>query len=317
MRLLKLFFAIVTLSLIGLCQAQEWPNKSIQMIVQFPPGTTTDSVARDLAEELSKELAQTVAVMNRPGAGGVVGVSSLAMAKPDGYTIGTVNMPTLTSIPLLQAVTYDPLKSFTHLAVVGPYDYGIFVNADAPWKTLSELVEYARKNPNKLSYGTLGAGTTNQLTMERLGNDLGFSWNFIPYKGDNESVLALLGDQIQVINASGAATMPHVKAGKLRMLISTGPKRWAGLPNVQTLTESGLVKFSQNSYYSLAGPTGIPEPIKQRLESALKKILTDKAVADRLLTKYGQSVVYQSGADYTKFIAQENASLKSLVDTKK
>ena len=317
MKALKLIFLIITLNLIGICQAQEWPNKSIQMIVQFPPGTTTDSVARDLAEELSKELAQTVVVMNRAGAGGVVGVSSLAMAKPDGYTIGTVNMPTLTNIPLQQAVTYNPLKSFTHLAVVGPYDYGIFVNADAPWKTLSELVEFARKNPNKLTYGTLGAGTTNHLTMERLGNDLGFSWDYIPYKGDNESVLALLGNQIQVINASAGATMPHVRAGKLRMLISTGPKRWDALPNVQTLVETGLVKFSQNSFFSIAGPADIPEPIKQKLENALKKILTDKTVAERLLTKYGQSAVYQSGADYTKFIAQENVRLKSLIDTNK
>jgi tripartite-type tricarboxylate transporter receptor subunit TctC len=317
MKLFKLIILITTLILVGICQAQEWPNRPIQMIVQFPPGTTTDSVARDLAEELTKELAQTVTVINKPGAGGIVGVSSLAMAKPDGYTIGTVNMPTLTNIPLVQAVTYDPLKSFTHLAVVGPYDYGIFVNADSPWKTLSELVDYARKNPNKLSYGTLGAGTTNQLTMERLGNELGFSWNFIPYKGDNESVLALLGDQIQVINASGAATMAHVRVGKLRMLISTGPKRWSALPNVPTLTETGLVKFSQNSYYSLAGPADIPEPIKRRLENALKKILTDKTVVERLLTKYGQSVAYQSGADYAKFIAAENASLKSLSETKK
>ena len=105
MKLFKLIILITTLILVGICQAQEWPNRPIQMIVQFPPGTTTDSVARDLAEELSKELAQTVTVINKPGAGGIVGVSSLAMAKPDGYTIGTVNMPTLTNIPLVQAVT--------------------------------------------------------------------------------------------------------------------------------------------------------------------------------------------------------------------
>lgn len=304
------FFAAFT-------QAQEWPSKPIQMIVQFPPGTTTDAVTRDIADELSKELNQSVVVMNKAGAGGVVGVSSIAMAKPDGYTIGTVNMPTLTIIPHLQAVSYDPLRAFTHLGVVGPYDYGVFVNADSPWKTFSDLVEFGRKNPNKLAYGTLGAGTTNQLTMEKIGKELGIEWNFIPYKGDNESVLALLGGQVQVINASGAATMPQVKAGKLRMLVSTGPKRWSAQPNVPTLSETGLVKFSQNSFYSLAGPADIPGPIKQRLEDALKKILTDKVVAERLLSKYGQSVVYQSGASYTKFVAEENANWKSIIDSKK
>ena len=297
--------------------AQEWPNKPIQMIVQFPPGTTTDAVARDIADELSKELNQSVVVMNRAGAGGIVGVSSLAMAKPDGYTIGTVNMPTLTIIPHMQSVSYDPLKSFTHLGVVGPYDYGVFVNADSPWKTFAELVEYGRKNPNKLAYGTLGAGTTNHLTMEKIGKDLGMDWNFIPYKGDNESVLALLGNQVQVINASGAATMPQVRAGKLRMLVSTGPRRWSALPNVPTLSETGILKFSQNSFYSLAGPADIPAPIAQRLEAALKKILTDKVVVERFLTKYGQSIGYQSGATYSKFIAEENAAWKPIIESKK
>jgi tripartite-type tricarboxylate transporter receptor subunit TctC len=298
-------------------QAQEWPNRPIQMIVQFPPGTTTDAVARDIADELSKELNQSVVVMNKAGAGGVVGVSSIAMAKPDGYTIGTVNMPTLTIIPHLQAVTYDPLRAFTHLGVVGPYDYGIFVSADSPWKTFSDLVEFGRRNPNKLAYGTLGAGTTNHLTMEKLGKELSVEWNFIPYKGDNESVLALLGGQVQVINASGAATMPQVKAGKLRMLVSTSPKRWSAQPNVPTLLETGLVKFSQNSFYSLAGPADIPGPIKQRLEDALRKILTDKVVVERFLIKYGQSVIYQSGASYAKFVAEENANWKSIIDSKK
>jgi tripartite-type tricarboxylate transporter receptor subunit TctC len=306
-----------TLLIAGLCQAQEWPNKPIQMIVQFPPGTTTNAVARDLAEELSKELDQSVVVVNKPGAGGVVGVSSLAMAKPDGYTIGTVNMPTLAIIPHLQLVPYDPLKSFTHLGVIGPYDYGIFVNADAPWKTISELIDYARKNPNKISYGTLGVGTTNQQTMERIGNDLGISWNLIPYKGDNESVLALLGNQIQVINASGAGTIAQVKAGKLRMLVSTGPKRWSAFPNIPTLMETGLVKFSQNSFFSIAGPADIPGPIKQRLEDAFRKILSDKTITERFLTKYEQTVAYQSGASYAKFIVEENANWKTILESKK
>lgn len=297
--------------------AQEYPVRPIQMIVQFPPGTTTDAVAREVGDELAKELGQQIVVINRVGAGGVIGVSAIASSKPDGYTIGTVNMPTLTIIPHLQQVPYDPLKAFTHLGVIGPYDYGVFVNANSPWKTFAELVEFGRKNPNKLSFGTLGAGTTNQLTMDKIGNDLGIKWNFIPYKGDNESVLALLGEQVQVINASGAATMPQVKAGKLRMLVSTGARRWNALPDVPTLTETGLMKFSQNSFLSLAAPSGIPPNIKKRLDDSIKKVLSDRNFQDRLLTKYGQNVIYQSGDTYEKFISEENAMWKKSFDSKK
>ena len=311
------FFLLSILLLYKFAFAQEYPVNSIQMIVQFPPGTTTDAVAREIADELTKELGQQIVVMNKAGAGGMIGVAAIAASKPDGYTIGTVNMPTLTIIPNLQQVPYDPLKAFTHLGVIGPYDYGVFVNANSPWKTFADLVDYGRKNSNKLSFGTLGAGTTNQLTMDRIGNELGIKWTYIPYKGDNESVLALLGDQVQLINASGAATMSQVKAGKLRMLVSTGAKRWNGLPDVPTLTETGLMKFSQNSFLSLAAPAGLPAGPKKRLEDSIKKVLSDRSFQEKLLTKYGQNVSYQSGEVYEKFISDENIMWKKTFDQKK
>ena len=165
----KLIACLVLTLCSGAALAQSWPERPIQMIVQFPPGTTTDTVARDIAKRLGDALKQSVVVVNKAGDSGAIGVDAISKAKPDGYTIGTVNLPTLTIIPHLQKVPYEPLSAFTHLAVVGPYDYGVFVAASSPWKTFSELVDYGRANPGKLTYGTLGPGTTNQLAMEKIG----------------------------------------------------------------------------------------------------------------------------------------------------
>ncbi|QVQ24476.1 tripartite tricarboxylate transporter substrate binding protein [Achromobacter deleyi] len=303
-RVVSLFIAQFALSAAA---HAAWPDHPLQMIVQFPPGTTTDTVARDLAAKLGAELKQPVVVVNRPGAGGMIGVGAIANAKPDGYTIGTVNLPTLAIIPHLQKVPYEPLTAFDHLAVVGPYDYGIFVAADAPWKSLQDLVDYGRKNPGALTYGTLSAGTTNQLTMQRLGQDLKLDWVFVPYKGDNESVPALIGGQIQLINASPATALPLVLSGKLRMLAATSPQRWAALPDVPTLKETGLVDYSQNSFLSVAAPAGLDPEVRQRLEAALKKILVDPAVKSAYQGKFGQMVAYQSGEAYAKLAKDEFA----------
>ncbi|MGB3432581.1 tripartite tricarboxylate transporter substrate binding protein [Achromobacter sp.] len=296
--------------------AQTWPEHPLQMIVQLPPGTTTDAVARDISMRMEKELGKSVVVVNKSGAGGIVGVSNLARAKPDGYTLGTVNYPALTIIPHLQAVPYDPLNDFTHLAVVGPYDYGIFVRADAPWKTFAELVEYGKANPGKLSFGTLGAGTTNQLVMSRLGKDLGMQWVFIPYKGDNESVTALLGGEVDVVNGSANATLPQAKAGKLRMLAAAGTNRWSALPDVPTLRETGLVDYAQTSYFSLAAPAGIPQAAREKLARALQKILTDPAVVASFQERYGQAVHYQDGASYAQTITDDYRRWATLAESK-
>ncbi|MBO9353563.1 tripartite tricarboxylate transporter substrate binding protein [Bordetella petrii] len=285
--------------------AADWPEHPLQMIVQFPPGTTTDAVARDIAIRMEKELGQSVVVVNKSGAGGIVGVSTLARAKPDGYTLGTVNYPVLTIIPQQQAVPYDPLKDFAHLAVVGPYDYGIFVRADAPWKSFKELVDYGKANPGKLSFGTLGAGTTNELIMSRLGKDLGMQWQFIPYKGDNESVTALLGGQVDVVNGSPNVTLPQLKAGKIRMLVSTGGNRWTAMPDVPTLRETGMVDYAQESYFSLAAPAGIPEAARAKLSSALQAVLTNPEVIGAFQQKYGQPVRYQDGEAYAAIVARD------------
>jgi len=284
--------------------AQEWPTNPIELVVQFPGGTTTDAVARHLGKYLGDELGQPVVVQNKPGAGGVIGVGHVARSKPDGYTIGTVNMPTLTIIPHLQTVSYDPLRDFTHLAVIGPYDYGIFVKANAPWATFEELVTYARENPGKLSYGTLAAGTTNQLTMQELGEELGIDWLYVPYKGDNESLVALLSDQIDLMNGSPNVTLPQVASGDIRMLVSTGPQRWEALPDVPTLKETGLTEIQQSSFLSLAAPKDLAPEAEQKLKNALESILTDKQFITEIQEKYGQAVVFESGENYAQFIAE-------------
>lgn len=285
--------------------ANTWPAQPLKLVVQFPPGTTTDAVARDVAKRLSTELEQSVFVVNQPGGGGTIGVNEIAKSKPDGYTLGTVNMPTLAIIPHTQGTPYDPLTAFTHLAVVGPYNYGIFVTSDSPWATFSELAEHVKQNPNKYAYGTLAPGTTNQLMMERLSNTLGLEWNYIPYKGDTESIMDLLAGRIMAINASPTTTLPQVAADKIRMLASTGPTRWQALPEIPTLTESDVVDYSQQSYLSLAAPAGLDPEAEQVLTQALQKILTDPEVIENYEQQYGQPVQYQTGDAYAEIIRDE------------
>ncbi|MCX5907339.1 MAG: tripartite tricarboxylate transporter substrate-binding protein, partial [Deltaproteobacteria bacterium] len=134
--------------------AQDYPTRPITMIVQFSPGTTTDIIARRLAEEVSKTLGQPVVVVNKTGGGGTVGAAEIFRSKPDGYTIGCMNMPALAIIPHLQNLPYDPLKDFDHICVIQPYEYGLYVKGDAPWKSVKDLVDYTRENPGKVIYGS-------------------------------------------------------------------------------------------------------------------------------------------------------------------
>ena len=202
--------------------AQDYPNRPITLVVQFSAGTTTDIIARRLADDVSKVLGQPLVCVNKTGGGGSVGVAEIARSKPDGYTIGCVNMPALAIIPHMQNLPYDPLKDISHICVIQPYEYGIYVKAEAPWKTLKDLTDYARANPGKVVYGSPGTGTTNHLIMIRIGQENKLSWKHVPYRGDGEIIPAMLGGHVHAASGSPASVAPQVKAGKTGQRDSQG-----------------------------------------------------------------------------------------------
>lgn len=308
---MMLFFLPVV---IGSAAAETYPSRPISLIIQFSPGTTTDLVGRRLAELLSKELGVQVVPVNRAGGSGVIGVSEMANSKPDGYTIGMVNMPTLAVIPHLQKVSYDPLAAFHHVGVIGPYEYGVYVSAKSPWKTWEDFIAHAKANPEGITYATPGPGTTNHLIMARIAEDLGIKWVHIPFKGDGEIIPNVLGGHVSAGVGSPAAIVPQVKSGKLRLLLSTSKDRWRDLPDVPTVQEKGF-KYFQASFLSLAIPAKTPKPIADRIDAAVRKILTDPATIADFRNQLSTIVAYQDGNTYAAFVRDQNVFYGTFLKT--
>ncbi len=292
--------------------AADYPARPISLIIQFVPGTTTDIVLRKLGDVVSKELGQPVVPVNKAGGGGTLGVAELAKSRPDGYTIGGINMPTLTMNPHMQTLPYDPLKDISHLCVVSPYEYGLYVRGDAPWKSVEEFIDYARKNPGKATYGSPGVGNTSHLLMIQLGKQLKVDWRHVPYKGDGEMMPAIMGGHLDSGIGSPAALMPNIKGGKLRLLAVTSQRRWPYLPDVPTLTDKGY-NIYQSSYLSLGVAAGTPEPIRQRLESTFKKVVSDPALKKEFNEKLFATLEYMAGQEYKKFVEQQYVFYKDFL----
>ncbi len=309
---LVLLFALILIAFPGIGSASDYPNRPINLIIQFVPGTTTDIVLRKLADVMSKELGQPLVPVNKPGGGGTIGVAELTKSKPDGYTIGGINMPTLTINPHMQELPYDPLKDISHVCVVLPYEYGLYVKDDAPWKTFEEFADHARKNPGKVTYGTPGVGNSSHLLMVQLGKKLGLDWRHVPYKGDGEMMPAVMGGHIDSGVGSPAALMPNIKANKLKLLVVTSKNRWPYHRDIPTLLERGYDIY-QASYLSLGVPAGTPEPIRQKLENAFKKVIQDPSLNKDFHENLFASLEYTSGREYKKLIEDQYGFYKGFL----
>ncbi|MCD0504231.1 Bug family tripartite tricarboxylate transporter substrate binding protein [Bordetella petrii] len=283
-----------------------FPNQPIRMIVPYSAGGVTDQVGRALAEQMGKRLGQSVVVENKTGANGTMGAIQMLQTKPDGYTItmvpiGIYRMPHITGAP------YDPAKDFTYISQVAGYDYYLAVKGDAPWKTLDELVAYAKQNNNSISYGTPGAYSSQHIAMVQLGEAAQAQWTHIPFKGESDALSALMGGHIQtLVGASGI--LPYIKNGDVRALATLGEKRSAALPDVPTLKEAGY-GVVHTSAFGIAGPKGMPADVVAKIDSAIGDALKDQAFADKLV-QLGVSPLYLNHQDYTR------AALQS-VDTEK
>jgi tripartite-type tricarboxylate transporter receptor subunit TctC len=284
--------------------AAEYPSKPITLIVNFAPGTSTDIIARMLAEEISKELKQPVVCVNKAGGGGSSGVAEMLRSDADGYTIGCINMPALAILPQMQNVPYNPLKDVTHICAVMAYDYAIYVRADSPFKTFEGLLDAAKANPGKVTVGHPGVGTTSHIIMERIGKEKGLNFKHVPYKGDGELMPAIMGGHVDTGVGSPAAVGPQVKAGTLRLLLVTSKEKWAGFPEVPTILEKGF-KFYQSSFLSIGAPAGIPDDARLKLENAFKKALTNPIIKAEAESKLSTRLGYISGSDYANYIKTE------------
>lgn len=297
--------------------AQPFPAKPVTLIVPWPAGGSTDQVMRALATATEKYLGQPVVVENKAGAAGTLGATAMVTAKPDGYTITQIPISVF-RLPHTAKVGFDPLNDLTYLIGISGYTFGVAVRADAPWKTFRELVDHAKANPGKVSYGTPGANTSLHITMEEIAYRYGIQWTHVPFRGNADNMQALLGGHVNVA-ADATGWAPHVDAGRMRLLVTWGEKRTKRWSDVPTLKELGYDIVS-TSPYGIAGPKGMDPAVVKVLHDAFRKGMED-AVHMQAMSKYDQDLIYLSSEDYAKYarqmFADEKATMTRMAATQK
>jgi len=290
--------------------AQAFPARPVRYICPWPAGGSTDAVMRALAESAGKILGQPVIVDNKPGAGGMLGANELVSAKGDGYTLSQLPHGVF-RIPHMQKTTYDTQKDFTWIACLTGYTFGLVVPADGPVKSIKELVDYAKANPEKFTYGSTGIGTSPHLAMEEFAQRAGIKLNHIPFKGNADNMQAILGGHTMAASdATGWA--PHVESGKLRLLATYGSKRTKRWPNVPTLDELGY-KTVSDSPFGVCGPKGMEPAVVKTLHDAFRKTLEDPVVL-AMLDKFDQSVIYMGTEEYTRWARETFVTEKATIE---
>jgi tripartite-type tricarboxylate transporter receptor subunit TctC len=254
--------------------AQPYPAKPIRIVVPFPPGGSTDLLARRIGEKLQAAWTQPVIVENRPGAGGTVGSDAVAKSAPDGYTLlmGVTGTHAI-SASLFAKLPYDPVRDFTPITLVVSVPLVLVTGPSVPARSLAEVTALARARPASLTYGSPGNGTSMHLTGEMYNLQAGVATTHIPYRGSAGAMSDLLGGQIAMMWSDILVALPHVRAGKVRAIVTTGAKRHYALPDVPTVAEAGLAGFEVNSWQGLFGPAGMPPEIVARLNAAVVKTL--------------------------------------------
>lgn len=292
--------------------AEGYPEKSVNLLIPYGGGGTTDVTARLLANLAQKNFAKPIVVVNRPGGGGVLMHELLAKAKPDGYTLGVVPTGVLTRTPFLRKVRYNAEKDFTYIMLFALWQYGLVVQQDSPWKTLAEFIDYAKKNPGKVTYSTAGTGSAQYLAMEYLARKEGIKWIHVPFKGGMKAVTALLGGHVTAC-AQAVEWKPYVEAGQLRLLAVLGAERIPGFPEVKTLRELGY-DYAVVSGPGLAGPAGMDPKVVAYIDKAFTKAAKSQEFLS-LLKKLEMLPYYMDGKQFTEYIVSEIPKKKELVES--
>ena len=253
------------------------------MVVPFPPGGSVDIMARQYSEPLSRVLGVPIVVENRPGAGGSVGAQYVARAKADGYTLVVSSQSSHLANPLTQPqVGYDPVKDFENIAILGRLPNALVVHSSLPFKTFKEFIDYAKKNPGKLNYGSGGVGSMGQLNVEMLKASTGAFTTHIPYRGGTPLITAVLGNEVQFILDNLVIMLPHIQAGKVRALAVAADQRLPQLPDVPTLAEVGYPQLNLTSWIGIAAPAGTPDAVVQTLHKAVRQVAASPAMIANL-----------------------------------
>ena len=281
----------------------DYPNRTIRLVIPWPPGASADAFLRIMAEQTGKRLGQSMVPDNKPGANGSLSGVALKDARPGGYTLGQIHTGTFRAALMTDKPAYDPLNDFTYIIQLSGSVHGIVVRTDSPYKTFEDLVAAAKADPEKLTYGTFGQASVQNLVMVDLQQRLGIKMTHVPYKGGSDLYNGLLGSQINAI-ADASGWIPLVQAGKFRLLVVWGSKRLPLFPEVRTLREAGI-DLDVNSPYGVCGPKGMDPAIVKMVHDAMKDALFDPAT-QAVMNTYNMPTLYLDTAAYDKAARAQN-----------
>ena len=284
--------------------AQAWPAKPVKVIAVFPAGGSVDQVARILAQQLSTQTGQSFIVDNRGGASGSIGTAAVAKADPDGYTIGVVFDTHAVNPSLIPNLPFDTLKDLTPLMLVGTGAMALVTHVDQPYKSFNDVVAAAKAKPGSVSYGTIGAGSLGHLAMAQVGNQLGVSFNHIPYRGGGPLMNDAIGNQVPLAIGSVFLVSPYVANGRLRAIAVTSSKPDPKLPGVATVASQGVPGFEAYAWWGVFGPASMPPALAKRIYEELAKAVKTPAVLEKL-TAQGIEVTGAPPEQHDAFVRRE------------
>ncbi len=310
----KLLTAALTALLLASGAQAAYPDKPVTNIVPFPPGGSTDMLARFMTQKMADKLGQPVVVENKPGATGAIGAAQVKRSAPDGYTLLTGSIGVWAVNPFLQKnLAYDPAKDFDLLTVAVRAPNVLVINPNVPAKNVAELIAYLKSKQGKVTFASSGAGSSDHLSIALFWQLTGTSGIHVPYKGGGPAISDLVAGHAEVSFQNLNAVIGHIKSGKLKVLASTGDKRSALLPDVPTLAESGYKDAVVYSWQAIAAPKGLPEDVKTKVLDSMMAALKDPEVAKKL-TDLGFEIVASSPKEFATFLQMELARWKTVIE---
>jgi tripartite-type tricarboxylate transporter receptor subunit TctC len=291
------------LALTTVAAAQDYPTKPVRLIIPFPPGGSNDVVGRMIATKLSERLGKQIVVDNRGGAGGVIGTEAAANSHPDGYTLCIISIAHAVN-PWLYKLTYDPIKSFTPVAVLATGPNVLAVNPDLGVNSVKDLIALAKKKPGELQYASAGVGSFQHLGGELFKLEAGVDMLHVPFKGGGPAMIDVIGGHTKLLFSSLVQTTPHLKSGKLKALGTGGKTRSPILPDVPTIAEAGVPGYEATNWWGIMAPAGTPQAIVDKLHKEIVAVQQSPEVQQQF-ARQGASVLQMSTAEFSAFIQTE------------
>jgi tripartite-type tricarboxylate transporter receptor subunit TctC len=305
MKKLATVAAALALAFATSAMAQAWPSKPLKIIVPYPPGGTSDILARAVGQKLSEEWKQAVIVENKPGATGNIGADFVAKSPADGYTVLLADIGSLAIAPsVVKQLPYDPVKDFAPVVMVAYSPHLLVVHPSVPAKDAKELIALAKAKPDSMNFAVSGIGGANHLAGIEFAQRAGIKWTYVPYKGGSQALTDMVGGQAQVMFNGALATYPFVRDGKLKALAVSSAKRFPSMGDIPTVAESGMPGFETGSFQGIVAPAGTPPEVVRKMHATVMQVLATPEMKDRL-DKAGAEVRPMSPEQFGAFIRSE------------